>query len=133
MNRLQRKLGLAYLIVTHNLALLRHISDEMAIMSMGRFVEHGPSERIFAAPARPYTHGLPAAAPHPDPDKRRESVELEGGVPRLARRPRGCEFHTRCRQAQANCRIDAPVPHQMGPGHRALCHYPLVGDQARVA
>lgn len=133
MNRLQRELGLAYLIITHNLAVVRHISDEMAIMYMGRFVEHGPTERIFAAPAHPYTHGLLAAEPHPDPDKRRESVELKGEVPSLARRPRGCEFHTRCPQAQANCRIDAPVPHEMGPGHRALCHYPLVGDQARVA
>lgn len=133
MNRLQRELGLAYLIITHNLAVVRHISDEMAIMYMGRFVEHGPTERIFAAPAHPYTHGLLAAEPHPDPDKRRESVELKGEVPSLARRPAGCEFHTRCPHARANCRIDAPVPHEMGPGHRALCHYPLVGDQARVA
>jgi peptide/nickel transport system ATP-binding protein len=133
MNRLQKELGLAYLIITHNLAVVRHTSDEMAIMYMGRFVEHGPTARIFAAPSHPYTHGLLAAEPHPDPDKRRQSVELKGEVPSLARRPSGCEFHTRCPIARDNCRIEAPVPHDMGPGHSALCHYPLAGDQARVA
>lgn len=133
MNRLQKELGLAYLIITHNLAVVRHISDEMAIMYMGRFVERGPTARIFAAPSHPYTHGLLAAEPHPDPDRRRQSVELKGEVPSLARRPSGCEFHTRCPIARDNCRIEAPVPHDMGPGHRVLCHYPLAGDQARVA
>jgi oligopeptide/dipeptide ABC transporter ATP-binding protein len=133
MNRLQKELGLAYLVITHNLAVVRHISDEMAIMYMGRFVEHGPTARIFAAPAHPYTHGLLAAEPHPDPDRRRLSVELKGEVPSLARRPSGCEFHTRCPQARDNCRTDPPAPHEMGPGHSALGHYPLTGDQARVA
>ena len=132
MNRLQREIGLAYLIITHNLAVVRHISDEMAIMYMGRFVEHGPTERIFAAPSHPYTHGLLAAEPHPDPDRRRQQVELKGEVPSLARRPSGCEFHTRCPIARPNCRTDPPAPHDMGPGHQALCHYPLT-DQARVA
>jgi peptide/nickel transport system ATP-binding protein len=133
MNRLQQEIGLAYLIITHNLAVVRHISDEMAIMYMGRFVEHGPTGRIFAAPAHPYTHGLLAAEPHPDPDKRRQQVELKGEVPSLARRPSGCEFHTRCPHARENCRTDVPAPRTMGPGHEARCMYPLVGDQARVA
>ena len=133
MNRLQQELGLAYLIITHNLAVVRHISDEMAIMYMGRFVERGPTSRIFAAPSHPYTHGLLAAEPHPDPDRRRQQVELKGEVPSLARRPSGCEFHTRCPHAQPNCRSETPAPHDMGPGHRVLCHYPLLGDQARVA
>lgn len=133
MNRLQEELGLAYLIITHNLAVVRHISDEMAIMYMGRFVEHGPTARIFAAPAHPYTHGLLAAEPEPDPDRRRESVELKGEVPSLAHRPSGCEFHTRCPHAQPNCRTDLPMPHALGPNHSASCHYPLSGDQARVA
>ena len=133
MNRLQQEIGLAYLIITHNLAVVRHISDEMAIMYMGRFVEHGPTSRIFAAPSHPYTHGLLAAEPHPDPDERRQQVELKGEVPSLARRPSGCEFHTRCPQARDNCRTDVPAPRVMGPGHEARCMYPLVGDQARVA
>ncbi len=133
MNRLQQEIGLAYLIITHNLAVVRHISDEMAIMYMGRFVEHGPTERIFAAPSHPYTHGLLAAEPHPDPDRRRQQVELKGEVPSLARRPSGCEFHTRCPRARDNCRTEIPLPHDEGPGHEVRCHYPLTGAQARVA
>ncbi|MCZ7598485.1 MAG: hypothetical protein M5U09_13255 [Gammaproteobacteria bacterium] len=67
------------------------------------------------------------------PDRRRQVGRAQGEVPSLARRPSGCEFHTRCPHARPNCRTDAPVPHDMGPGHRVLCHYPLSGDQARVA
>ncbi len=133
MNRLQAELGIAYLIITHNLAVVRHISDEMAIMYMGRFVEHGPTARIFDAPSHPYTHGLLAAEPHPDPDRRRETVELKGEVPSLAHRPSGCEFHNRCPYARDNCRSETPAPRDLEPGHRVLCHYPLTGDQARVA
>ncbi|MGE0653814.1 MAG: ABC transporter ATP-binding protein [Alphaproteobacteria bacterium] len=133
MNRLQAELGLAYLIITHNLAVVRHVSDEMAIMYMGRFVERGPTSRIFAAPSHPYTRGLLAAEPHPDPDERREQVELKGEVPSLARRPSGCEFHTRCPHARDNCRSEAPRTRDLEPGHAIMCHYPLVGNEARVA
>jgi oligopeptide/dipeptide ABC transporter ATP-binding protein len=124
--RLQRELGLAYIIITHNLAVVRHVSDEMAVMYMGRFVEHGPTQRVFAQAAHPYTHGLLAAQPLPDPDKRRENVELQGEVPSLARRPAGCEFHTRCPRAQATCRTVRPEPTTSMPGHTHRCHFPLV-------
>ncbi len=126
MARLQRELGLTYIIITHNLAVVRHVSDAMAVMYMGRFVEHGPTHEIFAQAAHPYTHGLLAAQPLPDPDKRRDNVELQGEVPSLARRPAGCEFHTRCPRAQAICREVRPEPEASMPGHTHRCHFPLV-------
>jgi oligopeptide/dipeptide ABC transporter ATP-binding protein len=123
--RLQRELGLTYIIITHNLAVVRHVSDEMAIMYMGRFVEHGPTKAIFAGAAHPYTHGLLAAQPHPDPDRRRDNVELQGEVPSLARRPSGCEFHTRCPRVQELCRATRPERRALGPDHDHRCHFPL--------
>ncbi len=125
MAKLQRELGLAYLVITHNLAITRHISDAMAVMYMGRFVEHGPTAAIFARPAHPYTHGLLAAQPRPDPDHRRQDVELKGEVPSLLHRPVGCEFHTRCPYAQERCRVEAPTPHAITADQAARCHFPL--------
>jgi oligopeptide/dipeptide ABC transporter ATP-binding protein len=126
MTRLQRELGLTYLIITHNLAVVRHVSDETAIMYMGRFVEHGATPEIFERAAHPYTAGLLAAQPHPDPDRRREEVPLLGEVPSLARRPAGCEFHTRCPRAQPLCRQERPAVHRPSPGHIHRCHFPLI-------
>ena len=131
MARLQRELGLTYIVITHNLAVVRHVSDETAIMYMGRFVERGPTAEIFARPQHPYTHGLLAAQPLPDPDKRRDNVELQGEVPSLMRRPTGCEFHTRCPRVQPLCRTVRPEPRSLGPAHEARCHFPL-GDPAAV-
>ncbi len=125
MTRLQRELGLTYLIITHNLAVVRHVSDETAIMYMGRFVEHGTTREIFERAAHPYSAGLLAAQPQPDPDKRREEVPLLGEVPSLARRPAGCEFHTRCPGAQDLCRRDRPEPQRISPTHVHRCHFPL--------
>jgi oligopeptide/dipeptide ABC transporter ATP-binding protein len=125
MTRLQRELGLTYMIITHNLAVVRHVSDEMAIMYMGRFVEHGPTRDIFAHPSHPYTHGLLAAQPIPDPDRKRDNVELQGEVPSLARRPSGCEFHTRCPHMRELCRTSRPEPQALAAGHELRCHYPL--------
>jgi len=125
--RLQRELGLTYVIITHNLAVVRHVSDEMAIMYMGRFVERGPTAAIFRNPGHPYTHGLLAAQPVPDPDKRRENVELQGEVPSLTRRPSGCEFHPRCPHQRDRCRSDRPAPQSLAGQRELLCHYPLAG------
>ncbi len=125
MTRLQRELGLTYIVITHNLAVVRHVSDQTAIMYMGRFVERGPTAEIFARPQHPYTHGLLAAQPLPDPDKRRDNVELQGEVPSLARRPTGCEFHTRCPRIQPLCRSSRPEPRLLGSAHEARCHFPL--------
>jgi peptide/nickel transport system ATP-binding protein len=127
LTRLQRELGLTYIVITHNLAVVRHVSDEMAIMYMGRFVERGTTADIFREPAHPYTHGLLAAQPQPDPDKRRDNVELQGEVPSLTRRPSGCEFHTRCPRMQERCRTERPLPRRVASGREFRCHYPLVG------
>ena len=126
MNRLQRELGLTYLIITHNLAVVRHVSDETAIMYMGRFVEHGPTSEIFAHPVHPYTAGLIAAQPHPDPAKRRTQVALLGEVPSMARRPDGCEFHTRCPGAKDLCRQLRPETQAISAQHLHRCHFPLM-------
>ncbi|HYV87319.1 MAG TPA: ABC transporter ATP-binding protein [Candidatus Polarisedimenticolia bacterium] len=124
LTRLQRELGLSYLIITHNLAVVRHVSDETAIMYMGRFVEQGPTADIFAHAAHPYTVGLLGAQPKPDPDRRRDYVALMGEVPSLARRPSGCEFHPRCPHAQELCRREVPPVFELSPRHRHRCYFP---------
>jgi len=125
MNRLQRERGLTYLVITHNLPVVRHISDRLAIMYMGRFVEQGATRTIFAAPAHPYTEALLTATPVPDPDQRRPPPDLRGEVPSLLNRPSGCEFHTRCPYAQERCRLERPQPQLRPPGQTVRCHFPL--------
>ena len=125
MGRLQQELGLAYLLITHNLAIVRHVSDRLAVMYLGRLVETGPTDEIFARPAHPYTHALLAAQPQPDPDRRRLTVELSGEVPSLRNRPPACEFHTRCPFAQPVCREVAPELREIAPQRRVRCHFPL--------
>jgi len=125
LTRLQRELGLTYIIITHNLAVVRHVSDETAVMYMGRFVEKGATDDVFACAAHPYTHGLLAAQPQPDPDKRRDKVELQGEVPSLARRPAGCEFHTRCPRVRDECRRTRPEARALTDGHTHRCLFPL--------
>ena len=125
MGRLQQELGLAYLLITHNLAIVRHVSDRLAVMYLGRLVETGPTDDVFARPAHPYTHALLAAQPQPDPDRRRLTVELSGEVPSLRNRPPACEFHTRCPFAQPLCREVAPELREIAPQRRVRCHFPL--------
>ena len=125
MRGLQSKLGLSYLVITHNLPVVRHLSDRLAIMYLGRFVEMGDTASVFARPAHPYTLGLLAAVPEPDPDRRREKLELEGEIPSLRRRPSGCEFHTRCPFARDKCRSEAPDYREIEPGRFASCHFPF--------
>ncbi len=127
MNELQAALGLSYVIVTHNLPVIRHVSDRLAIMYLGRFVEEGPTRAIFAAPSHPYTAALLRAVPQPDPDRRRDEVALIGEVPSLRHRPSGCEFHTRCPLVQPRCRTEAPRLSDAGAGRRVACHTPLAG------
>ncbi len=124
MNRLQRQLQLSYIVITHNLPVVHHVSDRLAIMYMGRFVEQGTTRAIFARPAHPYTEALLAATPPPDPDRARAAPGLRGEVPSLLHRPSGCEFHTRCPYAQERCRIERPEPQRRPGGQLVRCHFP---------
>ncbi|MFM9843230.1 MAG: oligopeptide/dipeptide ABC transporter ATP-binding protein [Dongiaceae bacterium] len=126
---LQRKLGLSYLIITHNLALVRHVSDDAAIMYMGRFVEQGPTAEIFACPAHPYTLALLQAQPRPDPDLRRQEAPLLGEVPSLFARPIGCEFHTRCSKRAEICYSQPPELSQIAPSRSCRCFFPDIATR----
>ena len=124
MHRLQEQLGVSFLIITHNLAVVRHTSDRMAIMYLGRFVETGNTDEIFRHPRHPYTHALLSATPEPDPDAPRDRVTLQGEVPSLINRPCGCEFHTRCPRAADKCRREFPELSHIAPEHELYCYDP---------
>ena len=124
MTRLKSELTLSYVIVTHNLAMIRHVSDRIAIMYLGRIVEEGPTMAVFARARHPYTASLIASEPIPDPRRRRQSLAITGEVPSIQNRPKGCEFHTRCPYAQERCRIEAPSLTVTG-SHSVRCHFPL--------
>jgi peptide/nickel transport system ATP-binding protein len=127
---LQAEHDLGYLVITHNLPVVRHISDRLAIMYLGRIVESGDAEEIFANPRHPYTETLINGIPQPDPDKRRALTAVEGEVPSLLNRPKGCDFVTRCPYARPLCH-DVKPPHETDArGRTFACHYPL-GDDAR--
>ena len=120
---LRAEMGLAYLIITHNLALVRHVAERVVVLYLGRVVEQGPTAEVFAAPAHPYTASLIAAEPKPDPRQRRRDLAIRGEVPSVLRRPSGCEFHTRCPMAQEICRVTAPHLAPMGAGRQVRCHF----------
>jgi len=122
MARLQREHGLSYLIITHNLPVVRHIADCLAIMYMGRLVEYGNCQLLFDNPSHPYTEALVNGVPRPDPDNRRPLVSIEGEVPSLANRPPGCEFHTRCPYAESICRSEPPQMLPLPDGRLVRCH-----------
>lgn len=124
---MQGRLGIAILVITHNLNVVRHITDRMAIMYLGRFVEIGPTERVFRAPCHPYTEALLSANPEPDPDAARDRITLEGEMPSPRTRPKGCEFHGRCPRAQPLCAEQAPAVSRAGD-QVYTCHYPLRSD-----
>jgi peptide/nickel transport system ATP-binding protein len=126
MRRLQEETNVSFLIITHNLAVVRHVSDRLAIMYLGRFLEQGPTDEVFAHMRHPYTHALLSAHPNPDPDAEPDRVELEGDIPSLVSRPKGCEFHTRCPFVQDRCRIEFPAEVEPEPGHSYRCHFPRV-------
>jgi len=125
LSRLQEEMGLGILIITHNLNIVRHVSDHMAIMYLGRFVEQGESQQIFDHPMHPYTAALLSANPSADLDAERQRVELTGDVPSLLSRPSGCEFHTRCPQVQPLCRREFPTSTSAGGEHVFNCHFPM--------
>ncbi|WP_373502789.1 oligopeptide/dipeptide ABC transporter ATP-binding protein, partial [Aestuariivirga sp.] len=123
LNELKARLALSYLIITHNLALVRHVADRIAVMYLGRLVEMGPTADVFRAPLHPYTKSLIASEPKPDPRKRRKDLAIRGEIPSVLRRPSGCEFHTRCAVAQPLCRSAAPQLREVAAGRSVRCHF----------
>ncbi len=131
--KLQKELGLTFLFIAHGLNVVRHISDRVGVMYLGKLVEVGETETLFAAPLHPYTAALLSAIPKPTPGRRQERIVLQGDVPSPANPPSGCRFHTRCPLAQAKCSQVEPVLEEMMPGRQVACHFPLVkGDAAGV-
>jgi peptide/nickel transport system ATP-binding protein len=127
LNALQARHGIAILIITHNLHVVRHIADRVAVMYLGRIVEEGPTAAIFSNPRHRYTAALLSANPVPDPDAAHDRLEISGDVPSLFNRPPGCEFHPRCPFALDVCRREFPAM-RIAVGHRFACHNPGESD-----
>lgn len=124
LQKMQEKLGLTYLFVAHDLSMVRHISDQVAVMYLGKIMELTSSEELYTHPAHPYTQALLSAIPIPDPDveERRERIVLKGDVPSPIAPPPGCRFCSRCRFADEKCRTEEPQMKKIGEGHYAACH-----------
>ncbi len=122
LQQLQRELKLTYLFITHDLSVVQHISDRIAVMYLGKIVELGDTDTIFKRPQHPYTQALLASAPSLDPEFRRERIILTGGVPDPANPPSGCRFHPRCPVAFDKCPQVEPKLINTGDGHMAACH-----------
>ena len=122
--QLQRKMGLTYLFIAHDLAMVKHISDRIAVMYLGTLVELTASETLYDKPMHPYTQALLSAIPIPDPDieESRERIKLEGDIPSPIDPPAGCRFAGRCRMACDRCRQEAPALREIEDGHFVACH-----------
>jgi oligopeptide/dipeptide ABC transporter ATP-binding protein len=121
LQELQKKYGLAYLFISHDLLVIEHLCNRIAVMYLGRIVELSPTQMIFEEALHPYTQALLAASPIPDPDLKRERIILAGDVPSPISPPPGCHFHTRCPKAFNRCREDRPVLRELKPDHFVSC------------
>ncbi|MGW1200191.1 ABC transporter ATP-binding protein [Streptomyces sp. NPDC002536] len=123
---LQDELGLTYVIIAHDLSVIRHVSDRIAVMYLGKLVELTDRTSLYTAPAHPYTKALLSAVPVPDPRRRaqRERILLKGDVPSPISPPSGCRFRTRCWKAEALCAEQEPAVRELRPGHQVACHFP---------
>jgi peptide/nickel transport system ATP-binding protein len=119
---LQKELGLALLFISHDLAIVEHMTHRVAVMYLGKIVEVAPKRQIFAAPKHPYTQALLSAVPVPEPGANRQRIVLKGDVPSPINPPKGCRFHTRCPYAFDRCRVEEPVLRPVEAEHLAACH-----------
>jgi len=119
---LQDEFKLSYLFIAHDLAVVEHISDRIAVMYLGKIVEYADKKTLFTDPKHPYTEALLSAVPIPNPRVKREKLILQGDVPSPIKPPPGCHFHTRCPYAEERCRVEEPKLKQIAPGHTVSCH-----------
>lgn len=128
---LQAEFGLTYLMVSHNLNVVRRVTGRTVVMYLGQIVEEAPTRALFAAPAHPYSAALLSTNPSVDPARRRARTVLKGEIPSVVNPPSGCRFHTRCPQAVARCAREAPALREAGGGRRVRCHFPLATGLAQ--
>ena len=122
LKKLQKEMNLAYVFISHDLSVVRFISDKIGVMYLGSMVEFGTKEEIFKNPLHPYTKALFSAVPNPDPTVKMDRIKLEGDIPSPANPPKGCRFHTRCPYAKEVCKHVPPEYREYGEGHFAACH-----------
>ncbi|PXY20801.1 ABC transporter ATP-binding protein [Prauserella muralis] len=124
--QLRTELGLSYLFISHDLALVKQVSDRVAVMHLGQLCEVGPAEALYRAPLHPYTVALLASIPEPDPEsaRRRRPLAIRGEPPSPISPPSGCRFRTRCPRAETRCAEEVPVLRELAPGHSVACHFP---------
>ena len=120
---LQDEFGLSYLFIAHDLSVVKHVSDRVAVMYVGRLVEVAPTSILFANPKHPYTEALLSAVPKSEPDMERDRIKLEGEIPSPSDPPPGCYFHPRCRYAKEVCMFEVPPLEEVKPGQFAACHF----------
>jgi len=123
LKNLQERFGLSYLFIAHDLAVVKHISDRVAVMYLGKLVEIADKRTFYSGPRHPYSQALLSAIPKPDPHSRGQRILLAGDVPSAISPPSGCRFHTRCLYAQERCRTEVPELRDAGTGHRIACHF----------
>ncbi len=130
---IQAERGLAYLFISHDLRIVRHISDRVAVMYLGSIAELAPAEQLYRTPKHPYTEALLSAIPKSHPGETKARIVLPGDVPNPANPPSGCTFNPRCRYAQDICRVEKPPLREIAPGHFAACHFAETLELAGVS